>query len=53
VIEYTFERVPVNEEDRRLDEEIKNNLEEIGFEKMILEAKANFLVSKGKKARKK
>jgi len=53
VIEDTFERVPVNEEDRRLDEEVKKQIEEMGFEKMLLEAKANLVASKVKKARKK
>ena len=51
IIEETFERVPVNEE-RQLDEGFKNRIEEI-FEKKLLEAKANLVVSKGKKARKK
>ncbi|CAB4476961.1 unnamed protein product [Rhizophagus irregularis] len=50
---YTHERVPVNEEERRLDEEFKNHMEEIGFEKMLLEAKANIMASKEEKARKK
>ncbi|CAB4432985.1 unnamed protein product [Rhizophagus irregularis] len=53
VIEDTHERVPVNEEERRLDEEFKNHMEEIGFEKMLLEAKANIMASKEEKARKK
>ncbi|GES80668.1 hypothetical protein GLOIN_2v1707985 [Rhizophagus clarus] len=49
VIEDTFERVPVNEEDRRLDEEVKKHIKDIGFEKMLLEAKANLVTSKVKK----
>ncbi|RIA99203.1 hypothetical protein C1645_747624 [Glomus cerebriforme] len=43
VIEDTFERVPVNEEDHRLDEEVKKQIEEMGFEKMLLETKANLV----------
>ncbi|RGB22209.1 hypothetical protein C1646_776464 [Rhizophagus diaphanus] len=53
VIEHTFERVPVDEEDRRLDEEFEKHFEEMGYEKMLLEADASLAVSKGKKARKK
>ena len=53
VIENTFERVPVDEYERQFDEEFKNHIEEIVFEKQLLEAEANLVVSKGKKARKK
>ncbi|RGB23959.1 hypothetical protein C1646_821855 [Rhizophagus diaphanus] len=53
VIEDTHERIPINEEERHLDEEFKNHMEEIGFEKMLLEAKANIMASKEEKARKK
>jgi len=52
VIEDTFERVPVNEYERKLKEEFKSYIEE-DLKKKILEAKANLVIPKGKKARKK
>ena len=42
----------MNEYEHQLEEEFKNHIEE-GLKKKILEAKANFMVPKGKKARKK
>jgi len=52
IIEDTFEWIPVNEYEHKLKEEFKNYIEE-DLKKKILEAKANLVIPKGKKARKK
>ena len=52
IIEDTFERVPVDECERQLNEEFKNHMEE-ELMKKLSEAEANLVISKGKKARKK
>ncbi|CAG8735743.1 3066_t:CDS:1, partial [Funneliformis caledonium] len=48
VIEDTFERIPVNEEERKLDKEVKNHRGD-RFEKMLLEVKASLVFLKRKK----
>jgi hypothetical protein len=52
IIEDTFEHIPLNKYERQLEQEFKDHMEE-GLKKKNLEAKANLMVPKGKKARKK
>jgi hypothetical protein len=52
IIEDTFERVPLDKYEHQLEEKFKNHME-AGFEEKLLEAKANLMVQKRKKAKKK
>jgi hypothetical protein len=52
IIEDTFERVPLDKYEHQLEEKFKNHMEE-GFNEMLLEAKANIMAQKRKKAKKK